>query len=51
MWRKWLIDIPAAIVTIWWAAYTWLLTGMIMLAVTVMATMLVLYALGIRWGW
>ena len=49
--RYWLIDLPATIVTVWFRIY-WTLVALI---VTVLWTsvflMLLLAAVGIRWGW
>lgn len=50
-WRFWLVDIPAAIVTLWWTAYRSLLLLVTMATVTALTVMLLLAALGIRWGW
>jgi hypothetical protein len=49
--RRWLIDIPAALFSLWWTAYTWLIAGLSMVAVTVAGAMLALHLFGIRWGW
>lgn len=50
-WRTWLIDWPAAIVTLWWAAYRILLMIITMIVVTTLLISLVLAVFGIRWGW
>jgi hypothetical protein len=49
--RRWLIDIPALLFSLWWTAYTWLIAGLSMVAVTVAGAMLALHLFGIRWGW
>lgn len=51
MWRKWLIDVPATLFDLWWAAYRLVLMAAIMVSVTVLALMLSLRLFGIRWGW
>lgn len=50
-WHRWLIDVPAAIVTTWYRVYWIVLTIATMVAVSTVALMLVLAAFGIRWGW
>ena len=49
--RRWLIDIPALVVDLWFRAYRIYLTIVTMVIVTTVVLMLVLAAFGIRWGW
>lgn len=50
-WRTFVIDGPAALVTLWWLAYRVVLMALIMIVVTLTALSLVLDSLGYRWGW
>lgn len=49
--RRWLIEIPARIVDIWFLAYNVLLLIATIIAVSAVVLLLVLAAFGIRWGW
>ena len=49
--RRWLIDLPARIVDLWFMAYHFIILVATILSVTVVVVMLVLAAFGIRWGW
>ncbi len=48
---RWLIDVPARLVTLWWTAYCFVLGAVIMIVVTVTSLMLALWTVGLRWGW
>jgi len=51
-WRRWVIDVPAKAVDVWFLGYRLLLTGMTIVCVTGVVLMLVLwFGFGIRWGW
>jgi hypothetical protein len=50
-WRHWLIEWPAALVDLWFAAYRLLILVLTIITVTGVVLMLVLAAFGIRWGW
>lgn len=50
-WQKWLIDIPAAIVTGWFAVYRVLLVVLVMVSVTMVFASLARAALGFGWDW
>ncbi len=51
-WRRYLIDVPAFLFSLWWRLYTTIMLAMFMVLATVMAIAMVLhFAFGIRWGW
>lgn len=50
-WRRYLIDIPVLLVDLWFLAYRVILTVATIVSVTAVVILLVLAALGIRWGW
>lgn len=47
----WLIEFPAAIVTLWFTIYRIVLTVATVACVSLVMGMLALAALGVRWGW
>ncbi len=49
--RRWLIEYPARAVDLWFLAYRVLFTIATIVAVSTVVLMLLLAALGIRWGW
>jgi hypothetical protein len=49
--RRWLIDIPALLFSLWWTAYRCLLIVLVMVSVSTEFVALTLRAFGIRWGW
>lgn len=49
--RRWLIDLPARAVDLWFAGYRAVLLIATIASVTAVVLMLVLAALGVRWGW
>lgn len=49
--RRWLIDLPAAAVDLWFTAYRYLLTATTIIAVSLVVLMLAAAILGVRIGW
>lgn len=49
--KRWLLDIPLLLFDLWWTVYQWILIVLVMITMTVVAIVLLLAALGIRWGW
>ena len=51
-WHRYLVDLPARAVTLWWTGYSLLLGAVFMVLATLMVIVLVLnFGFGIRWGW
>lgn len=48
---RWIVDVPAQIVTLWFVAYEGLLLVATIGCVTMVTAMLALAAVGVRWGW
>jgi hypothetical protein len=51
MLRRFFIDVPAAIVTLWYRVYVVLVALTALTTVTILLLALVLAFFGIRWGW
>lgn len=51
MLRWLLLDLPAAIVTLWFRAYYLLIALVTIITVSILLIALVLALFGVRWGW
>lgn len=50
-WRFWLLDVPALLLSFWFAAYRVVLIISTVISVSLVLAMLGLAMLGVRWGW